>query len=282
MTSTVEPEYSNIWLASYPKSGNTWFRLVWRELTQDREVSEIRPAGAPQPGHLQGTLLAGIDLRQLSGFELLSVRAELERSARSHATPIIRKTHERFMLTPSGAEVFPTEGTHCALVIIRDPRDVVASFARHYSCSLDEAIDSLCREVPIGGGIASRLVTAGGPGAWWQHVQSWVEGPNFPVRVSRYEDFRADPVTTFADAVEFCGLSVTRDQVAKAVQACEISTLREREQQGGFTERIGAQPFFGEGKVGSGRSQLTASQVAAVEQANGEWMTRFGYDVSTR
>jgi hypothetical protein len=105
MTALFEQSYSNIWLASYPKSGNTWFRLVWRELTTDKSLEEIRPAAAPQPGDLQGTLLAGIDLRQLSGFELLSVRAELENAAKVEAPPILRKTHERFMRTASGAEV---------------------------------------------------------------------------------------------------------------------------------------------------------------------------------
>jgi hypothetical protein len=273
--------HSNLWLASYPKSGNTWFRLVWRELTTDTSLEEIRPAAAPQPGDLQGTLLAGIDLRQLSGLELLSVRADLESTARADAPPILRKTHERFMRTSSGAEVFPAAGTRGALVIIRDPRDVVLSYARHYSFSIDESIDRLCTAVPIGGGISSRLVTAGGPGAWWQHLQSWVEGPSFPVRVFRYEDFRADPVTTFADAVAFCGLDVTLVQVAAAIQACELSVLRERERSSGFSERLGAEPFFGEGRVGSGREQLSATQLAEVERANGEWMTRFGYEMSS-
>jgi len=114
-------------------------------------------------------------------------------------------------------------------------------------------------------------------GTWSHHVRSWVDAPNLPVHVLRYEDMLARPQEVFTAACRFAGFPDEPDRVARALAHSSFETLRQQEQAKGFRESVGGRSFFRKGQAGSWREVLSPAQVSAIVAAHGDVMRRFGY-----
>ncbi|MDA3021824.1 MAG: PqqD family peptide modification chaperone [Actinomycetota bacterium] len=285
MASTLEVERpANVWLASYPKSGNTWFRFVWKAVESAQDL-DLKPQEAPQPCQMEFLTGWGIDARRLTCDELDLVRSRLELATGDRmGRPILRKTHEKFRSAPDGSELFPAAASRAALVIIRDPRDVVCSAARHFNMSLDATVDLICRRDPQIPGTPSVLMSRQPQGSWSEHLDSWRRLPTYPVAVYRYEDFRAEPYDTFGAALAFAGLDVSESELAHAIESTRFEKLQSRERESGFTERSPSSnvPFFRKGQAGGWRDELSAGQVTRIERNCGALMEEFGYRIEGR
>ena len=278
---------ANVWLASYPKSGNTWFRLVWdavlagsdQALDADSIVTPGSTSGE-QPCQMEYLRTWGIDARRLTADELDLVRARVEvMDGDRNGRPRLRKTHERFRYAPDGSELFPAVASRAALILVRDPRDVACSAARHYDLDLDGAVAMLCQRDAAGPGFPSALMSRQPMGSWSEHLDSWLRQAAFPVATFRYEDLLAEPVAMFHRALTFAGLAVSEDQVSRAVEVTTFERLQTRERDAGFTERslVARTPFFRSGRAGGWRDELSADQVARIERSHGTLMAEFGY-----
>ena len=275
---------ANIWLASYPKSGNTWFRFLWNAV-ESAQDAELKPHESPQPCQMEYLTGWGIDARRLTCDELDLMRSRLELVTGDRAgRPTLRKTHEKFRSAPDGSELFPAAASRAALVIIRDPRDVVCSAARHFNLSLDAMVDLLCRRDPQLPGTPSVLMSRQPQGSWSEHLDSWRRLPTYPVAVYRYEDFLADPYETFGSALAFAGLEVSKDELMHAVESTRFEKLQSRERESRFNERSPGTnvPFFRKGQAGGWRDELSAGQVVRIERNCGALMEEFGYAIEGR
>ena len=275
---------SSVWLASYPKSGNTWFRFVWKAV-ESAQDEKFTPHESAQPCQMEYLTTWGIDARRLSCDELDLLRSRLELVTNDRSgRPTLRKTHEKFRSAPDGAELFPAATSRAALVIIRDPRDVACSAARHFNMSLDASVDLLCRRDPQSPGAPSVLMSRQPQGSWSEHLDSWRRLPTYPVAVYRYEDFLADPHATFGAALKFAGLEVSEDELVHAIESTHFEKLQSRERESGFSERpTGTEvPFFRKGQAGGWRDELSTSQVAKLERNCGALMEEFGYSIEGR
>lgn len=227
----------------------------------------------------------GIDARRLTCDELDLIRSRLELVTGDRAgRPMLRKTHEKFRSAPDGSELFPAASSRAALVIIRDPRDVACSAARHFNMSLDEMIDRLCRRDPQSPGTPSVLMSRQPQGSWSEHLDSWRRLPTYPVAVYRYEDFLAAPHLTFGAALEFAGLEVSESELSHAVEATRFEKLQTSERETGFSERAPGSnvPFFRKGQAGGWREELSSAQIAKIERNCGALMEEFGYLIEGR
>ena len=118
---------------------------------------------------------------------------------------------------------------------------------------------------------------------WSGFNASWLDQKDLPLRLVRYEDMQADVVGTFHDALAFAGLDVTREEAAQAARFADFGELKKQEAERGFREapvaRAGGN-FFRRGISGAWQDELTAEQVAQLEQDHGAMMRRLGYDLS--
>lgn len=285
----TERKEANVWLASYPKSGNTWFRFMWNALHDladggtSKDDPALSPAEANQPCQMIHFATQGLDVRRLSADELDLLRvAHEEHFADANGYPVLRKTHESYRLAPDGSALFPAAQTRCAIVLIRDPRDVVCSYARHYRMTLDRAITELVQG-DQGNANPASLLSRQPVGSWNSHFLSWTQYPDFPVAVFRYEDFLADPADYFWQALRFAGLDVTPEQVHAAAEQTSFDKLSKQEAAKGFKERPagGDGKFFHSGKSGGWREKLSESQVQRIEMWCRELMARYGYELET-
>jgi hypothetical protein len=273
-----------VWLASYPKSGNTWFRVFLSNLFSDSElpvsINELHATPIASSRSLFDDH-AGVHSSDLSAEEIEELRPEVYRRVAMEAREtVFHKVHDTWRRTPSGQPVFPAEVTKAVLYFIRDPRDVTVSFAFHGSKDPEEMVkevndpeNAFCKKPKR---LYNQLVQP--LSDWSGHVKSWVDESELPVHVVRYEDMLSDTFNTFSKALEFAGIEKSGEQIRKAIAASDLKNLSEMEQEVGFKEKpLGMKAFFREGKAGSWHEHLDKRAVDKLVEKHRIFMERFGY-----
>lgn len=273
-----------VWLASYPKSGNTWLRAVltaWLRPGRPVDVNDLvgRPIASSR-GSFDAAL--GVPSSSLTHSEVELARPLVDDILAAEARePHLRKIHDAYFTGPTRNPIVSVAATRAAVYVIRDPRDVVVSYAHHGGLSLERARRRLsdpeaavcATDDRLHEQLRQRL------GTWSQHVRSWVEDTPFPVEVLRYEDFVSAPVETFARALRAAVVEGADDSsVEAAVELAAFDRLRRAEHEEGFREqRVRPVPFFRRGEAGGWRDELPPELAAQIQEDHGEVMQRFGY-----
>jgi len=272
------------WLASYPKSGNTWMRTFIANLLAD---------GAA-PVDINALDTGGIaSARALLDEWLMHPSAEMSADELDHLRPRVnewihaRATEARFLkihdALRAGPGVPPLVGPASAagvICIVRNPLDVAHSAANHWGCSMDESVERLCNPAH---GLSLTIRHQGRQvrqhlGRWTDHVMGWAGIAAVPRLLLRYEDLLEDPHRHFAEVARFVGLPDDAGRVARAVAHSRFDVLAAQEAQRGFGERPEkSQKFFRSGQAGAWRERLQPGQVARIIDAQAPGMRRFGY-----
>lgn len=268
------------WLASYPKSGNTWVRMFLAAYRYG--IGSINQAAALMRGDNNVFAYQAASpkpVQDLTTHEALALRqaAMLHMLYQSPDDPVILKTHNA-AATLNGVELCWEPITAGAVYLIRDPRDVALSYSRHVGKDADGTIalmaEDYARTMTQNTEIAHFL------SSWSLHVQSWQRREN--VLFVRYEDMLSDPVAAFSRIVEALALELDTDRVKAAVEAVAFDKLREQEQREGFLEASNkADSFFHNGRAGRWREELSRQQIMQIEADHGPTMAAFGYDLAT-
>ena len=247
-----------IWIASYPRSGNTWMRMLLHDvLFGPAESSEAMNRMIP-------------DIHRMP-------RLPIHRKGR-----ILAKTH--FCLRPEHPYLMQTGG---CIYLIRNPRDVAISavrYARLFNAAQGDSA-AFIRAYIERGGIEEWLNN--GFGTWEQHAGSWINPPNLPRVVVRYENLRNDTAAELGRVCEFLGVDASPEKIAGAVGRNEIDRLRkmeDREKQNnrcwfpGSVEQLKmGTRFFNEGRTGQRLDDIEPGLDALFDERFGEAMRRHGY-----
>jgi len=271
---------SLIWLASYPKSGNTWLRaFLYNLLRNPPTPAPINDLDKFCLGESAAGWFAHRAKKPVDGMtldEVMALRPDVQRDfTKAFPDSVFVKTHN-FMGDCLGHPLHNMQVTAGAIYVVRDPRDLVISMTHHYGIDLDAAI------VRLNSPEAS-TETADGHVAeihndWSTHVKSWTQNPNPGLHVVRYEDMLDRPNRTFGGIARFLGLDPEPQRLAKAVKFSSFEVLRRQEREGSFKERSAhSQAFFRSGKQQQWRTVLSQAQVDTIESHHNEQMRRFSY-----
>lgn len=270
------------WLASYPKSGNTWTRAFLASLLSPERknvsVNELHTGSiASARSWVEEGL--GIDLSELSHDEVDALRPRAYTWLAHNSDTDYHKVHDAWTRLPDGAPLFPTQATRGAVYLARNPLDVVFSWANHSSISVEHSIRNLCD--PGHALCASKRKIANQlrqlQGTWSDHVLSWLDA-DIPRLVLRYEDLKRAPLAAFTAITAFFEIEATSREIAAAVRKARFENLRRNEEEEGFREKAPrVKHFFRKGMVGEWREALTPEQVEQVVTANRPGMERMGY-----
>lgn len=268
------------WIASYPKSGNTWMRLLLRSLLAGGAPADLRAPIDFAPVAAQRSdmdLFLDVEGSELTPPEVRELRHDLACvMAAEGAEPLYRKVHDCWDVTPSGRPLFPPAATRASVYLVRDPRDVAISWAHHTGDPLDTAIAFLAQEdaeLAAPGGwrrqFPQRLMS------WSRHVESWLGADPAPLVLS-YEQMSRAPGRALEAAAAHFGLPAPPQAVAQAVEANRFERLRAAEAEGGF-DGGQVQSFFRRGVAGGWRDTLTPAQARRIARDHGAVMARLGY-----
>ena len=270
-----------LWLASYPKSGNTWMRAFLANLILDppeplplKRIGEVCPS---EPAEMWFKPLCERPLAELTAREIAGLRVKAqERVVSLNKNVVPMKTHSYFG-EDCGYPIFSMPATLGAVYIIRDPRDVALSAADHFGKGLDETIEMMANPLalclPMPGLVVHELQSS-----WSNHVESWTKWNHPGIFTVRYEDLLAEPLDQFGRVARRFGITTDRDRIAKAVAFSSFRQLQQMEADQGFVERsIHSEKFFRSGRSGGWRDRLTPEQARRIESDHAEQMKRFGY-----
>ena len=254
---TVYPD--DVFLVSYPRSGNTWTRF------------------------LLGNLISQKDPVTFSNIEsrIPEIYFNPDRELRALPRPRMLKSHECFQ--PQYPHV---------IYIVRDPRDVAISFYHHNVKARNIPDDyPMTSFVPrfIAGEFDRKF------GSWRDNVLSWisVRGESANFMLLRYEEMKRDTAGALLQVVEFlerCSfreIDTSPEALRKAVELSSPERMRALEKQEAgkwvLTKSTRSdKPFVRTAKAGGWKSQLAPESVEIIESAWGDLMKNLGYELSTR
>jgi hypothetical protein len=272
-----------VWIASYPKSGNTWTRTFLHNLAKiqggEDDAQDINDLGRFSTWEIRKpnyTAALGYEPTNEHRNEIAAARhAVQQRIADDNEGLVFIKAHQALVID-RGFSTINFTVTSGAIYVVRNPLDVAISYAHHMGRPIDEAIASMAMvnaETPITDKAVYEVY-----GSWSQHVESWTRKPHRAIHVMRYEDMVSDPERMFGRLVEHLRLDATPRQVAEAIARSSFQELRAQEAREGFRERSpAAERFFRDGRAGQWRELLSESQVDGIVRDHGEQMARFGY-----
>lgn len=223
---------SDTLLAAFPKSGSTWVRFVFCNLISLRFWD----------GKLVTWDILDETMPELGHSKLL---------ARWPWSPVPRvvKTHRPY---------WPLFRRPSAILLIRDPRDVMLSFYRYRSAH---------RTAPFRGSLAEFIRTPGlGLEAWFRHYRSW----RGRVRACfRYEDLRSRPEQEFGRMLSTVELEVDPGMLAEALRRSDIRSIRRLEDEHGHSRSEVLKEgfrFTGKGATGGWQDELTDEDSALFDE----------------
>jgi len=268
-----------VWLASYPKSGNTWVRVFLHNL--------LRPGAQPHDindmNRLSTTDVAPEWYEKVLGRPAAAMTPLETAQARPLVHKLIHDTAEGLILVKSHCALIEHLGTptvtprysFAAVYLVRNPLDVAVSYAHHLGVGIDEAIALMGEENHIIAahprGVAQVM------GSWSQNVQSWTAQPHPGLLVLRYEDLLNKPKQAFGRLATFLRADDPRI-LPNAIAQSSFAQMQAQEASAGYHERpASARRFFRAGTAGQWKQALTAAQIAAVVERHKLQMAKFGY-----
>jgi hypothetical protein len=272
------------WLASYPRSGNTWLRTLLANYQADGDrpvdINTLRSPGAAARGLFDEWV--GLEASALDADTIDNLRPAVYRCAVREETGLVFvKVHDMFRRNNLGQVLFPREASAGAVYIVRNVLDVALSLAQHAGVDAIEAVEMLCdpccaisrSEGKLDDQLRQVL------GSWSGHISSWLDQTEMPVHCVRYERLLDDPMEVFAGVVRFCGLPFDEDRLRRAVRFSSFSELRRQECAHGFRERpeYSSASFFRRGEAGRGARDLPRQLSQRLIEAHGAMLRRFDY-----
>ncbi len=273
------------WIASYPKSGNTWMRAILTSLFYSED------------GIFDFKLLPKIDqFEKLQYFDFVK-DIDIDDYKKLNELPTISKywTEAQKRIESKELIFFKTHScnyshnnlnytnqlkTRGGIYIIRDPRDVAVSYSKFIGESIDMTIDymlgqsrQIWNQNKSLGIILSR---------WDYHVASWLN-LKAPIIFIRYEDLLDKTEKILNELINFLTkelkiqIDVNQKKIDNIIQSTSFNLLKEKEEKEGFREASKSSVFFREGKSMQWKSDLNEKQIFKIESNFGEAMKKFNY-----
>lgn len=271
---------SIVWLASYPKSGNTWLRaLLCNYLFAQNTpipINKLHTLGMGDSIVAAYEKVAKENFDFRSPHQTLALRSEvLQGIVNNKADLNFVKTH-CINRSVNGNELMPIRFSKCAIYVVRNPLDAVVSYASHFQVEVDEAIDRFAHSSHVING--SNNSTIQFLGSWSEHVERWIKNKRFPVLTLRYEDLLLNTSTAFQNVIEFLNIPLEPQKLEKAIAYSSFDSLQEQEKKCGFIEQEHSNElFFRRGAKDQWKNALTKQQVQRIYQTHGAIMKKLDY-----
>ena len=279
-----------IWLASYPKSGNTWLRSLLASYYFSRD------------GSFNFKLLDNIDQFPSTQFfrdkkDTFSAPEDTSNLWLSEQEKINQDNKIRFLKTHNAlckinSNSYTNEkNTLAGIYIIRDPRNIVTSLANHYQVDVNKAFDFMKDEKKaLIEKVNERYLGFVPILSWALHQESWIKCTKFPILTIRYEDLQLQTFQTFIKVIKFINkLSnlenlINETKAKKSIISCEFEKLKKLENKNGFSEAMVDKKtkkkisFFNLGRENDYKRLLQTNLIDEMSSLYNQQIKKFNYE----
>ncbi len=274
-----------IWLASYPKSGNTWMRMFLKSYFMKSEekfslegsiLDNFKPQGFPDQA-----LLDRLKINYNKFDEIVKNWETMQDYINLNKRTNFVKTHNA-MCTVDSHQFTTKRNTKGAIYIVRDPRDVLISLSHHMGIDYEKTFEHLSSsynfEYPSTGDKRYRKTLMG---SWSDHYKSWKNYKSCKILIVKYEDMLSDGLNTFSKIINYLkevdGTEPDEDKLRKSIKQTQFKELQKIEKDHGFSEKGKGELFFRKGKTGVWKKELPVNLVKKIETLFSKEMIELGY-----
>ena len=245
------------WIASYPKSGNTWLRTLLSAYYYSKDgiykESLIKNIGQfPEKKHFQG-------FDYLPKVVIDTSRYWIKAQERINHDKKLRffKTHNVYGSINEHKFTNKTNSIGC-IYIVRDPRNVITSLKNHYELNYPEALEWMInpKKYIYDYENSEEYSDFQFISSWENNYKAWKSQRDFPTKIVKYEDLMDKTYSVFLEIIEFINHvtntneKINRLKVKNSVNSTSFSKLKANEKQFGFSESVKSKkdnkqiPFF--------------------------------------
>ena len=256
-----------VWLSSYPKSGNTWLRLLLTNYLFENKngVFDNLDYIINFPRKISFDF---VDKSKFIGntldFHEYFIKAQEYINTNKKINYL--KTHS-CLGKINNFDFTNEKNTLGFIYLVRDPRSVVISYSHYINESIDESIEIILRENNISIG-SDKIITF--KSSWKINYLSWIKS-SYPKLLVKYEDLYNNTYETFKKVLVFLNqfqkIIIDQDKIKKTIQNCHFNNLQEEEIKKGFDEKLTNNPFFRKGTIDEWKKVLNKKQLKKIENS---------------
>ena len=256
-----------IWLASYPKSGNTWVRALLTNYLSKKitnvfeDIKNIKKF--PRKHVFDGIVTE--EVLKKDNLEIFKYFIAAQEKINQNNKLNILKTHN-FAGSIRNNPFTNSKNTCGVIYIIRDPRSVAVSYARHANISFEKSVDYLLSKTRI---TINEELYSEARLSWKIHAESWINS-NFPKVLIKYEDLHKDTLKNFKSILsfikKFVKIEIDDVKIKKTIDTCSFKNLSKIEKEKGFTEKEGKENFFRKGEIDEWKNILPKNLIKKIEE----------------
>ena len=274
-----------VWLASYPKSGNTWVRLFLKAYFSDQKTFNINKTAKDglhieKFPNIEQFINMNIDYNNFNeivkNWILIQDKMNLKKKINFY------KTHNA-LCTINNHPFTNKDNSLGIIYIVRDPRDVALSYSHHLGETVDNTIDKM---VDSTNGeyvhFKDKSFRSSIIGSWSDHFNSWTKSKLINCHLVKYENLIKNQYLEFSKIIDFLdnlgALKKDKKKIEFSINQTQFKKLQNLERIQGFEEKSSHTiNFFRSGKIGEGKNKLNKNQKNILEKKFNTEMKELNY-----